>query len=94
MTRQLFARPGRAHRLKSDSSAESESTSSITSRTLEERLSTQKEDNRKQVEIVQKSLTDEENHELDDACLQRFIKLNVQLMTNDRVRFILSLERE
>lgn len=34
---------------------------------------------------LQRTLSIEENRELDDECLQRFIKINVQLMTEDRV---------
>ena len=52
---------------------------------MEDRLKTQKEDNTKQVKQLQKSLSIEENQQLDEECLQRFIKLNVRLMTEDRV---------
>jgi hypothetical protein len=81
MTRQTNARPGRAHRLKSDSSMEFEPSP----KTLEERLSTQQEDNTKEVKKIQRSLSVEENQQLDEECLQRFIKLHVRLMTEDHV---------
>ncbi|CAF2985343.1 unnamed protein product [Rotaria sp. Silwood2] len=79
MTRQITPKPGRAQRLKSEASTESESST----RTIEDRIKTQKEDNTKQVKHLQKSLSIEENQELDEECLQRFIKLNVRLMTDD-----------
>ncbi len=84
MTRQTNARPGHAHRLKSDSSVESESTP----KTLEERLTTQKEDNSEEVKKIQRSLSVEENQQLDVECLQRFIKLHVRLMTEDHVSIL------
>jgi hypothetical protein len=70
--------------LKSDASLESESSAS--SRTIEDRLKTQKEDNSKQVKQIQKILSMEENRQLDEECLQRFIKVNVRLLTDDQVR--------
>ena len=84
MGRQTAAKPGRAQRLKSDASQESESSTS--SRTIEDRLKTQKEDNSKQVKQIQKILSMEENRQLDEECLQRFIKVNVRLLTDDQVR--------
>jgi archaellin len=88
VTRQSTAKPGRAQRLKSEASLDSESSSS--SKTIEERLKSQKEDNSKQVQQIQKTLTNEENRRLDEECLQRFIKVNVRLMTDDHVsrRFV------
>ncbi|CAF1378998.1 unnamed protein product [Adineta steineri] len=80
MSRQSTAKPGRAQRLKSEASTESDSSSS---RTIEERLKTHKEDNTKQVKQLQKTFSMEENHQLDEECLQRFIKVNVRLMTDD-----------
>jgi hypothetical protein len=82
MTRQTTAKPGHAQRLKSDSSTENEP---LSPRTIEERLKTQKQDNTKQVKHIQKSFSIEENQQLDDECLQRFIKLNVRLITDDHV---------
>ena len=84
MTRQVAARPGRAHRLESDSSIDR----SRSPKTLEQRLSIQKENTTKQAELIQKSFTNDENHQLDEECLQRFIKLNVRLMTDDHVGII------
>jgi hypothetical protein len=81
MTRQNSAKPGRAERLKSQASSESES-----SRTVEDRLKSQKEDNNKQVKQIQNSLSIDESQQLDEECLQRFIKVNVRLMTDDHVR--------
>jgi hypothetical protein len=81
VTRQTNARPGRAHRLKSDSSIESESSS----RTTEERASTEQDGISNQRKMSQKSLSVEENPQLDEECLQRFIKLHVRLMTEDHV---------
>jgi hypothetical protein len=80
MGRQSTAKPGRAQRLHSQASTESES-----SRTIEDRLKTHKEDNNKQVTQIQETLSMEENHQLDEECLQRFIKVNVRLMTDDHV---------
>lgn len=80
MARQTTAKPGHVQRLKSDASSEGE-----LSRSIEERLRTHKEDNHRQVEHIQKSLSIDENQQLDDECLQRFIKLNVRLMTDDHV---------
>lgn len=80
MTRQPAAKPGHVQRLKSDASSEGEST-----RTVEERLRSQKQDNQRQVQHIQKSLSIDESQQLDDECLQRFIKVNVRLMTDDHV---------
>lgn len=80
MTRQTTAKPGHAERLKSDTSTEGES-----SRTIEDRLKSQKEDNTKIVKHIQKTLSIEENQQLDEECLQRFIKVNVRLVTDDHV---------
>ena len=81
MARQSAAKPGRAERLKSEPSVDSDSSP----RTIEERLKTQKEDNTKQVQQIQKTLSNEENRQLDEECLQRFLKVNVRLMTDDHV---------
>ena len=83
MTRQTNAKPGHVERLKSDASTESESSSN---RTIEDRLKMQKEDNTRQVQRLQKTLSTEESQQIDEECLQRFIKLNVRLMTDDHVR--------
>lgn len=83
MARQTNAKPGHVERLKSDASSESESSSH---RTIEDRLKSQKDDNTRQVQQLQKTLSSEENQQIDDECLQRFIKLNVRLMTDDHVR--------
>ncbi len=82
MTRQPSAKPGHAQRLKSDASTESESSSS---RPIEDRLKTQKEDNTKQVRQIQRTLSIEETQKIDEECLQRFIKVHVRLMTDDHV---------
>ena len=86
MTRQLVARPGRAHRLHSDPS---ESTSKP--QTIEAHPTVQQENNNnntKQTEVIQETSTSNENHhQVDEEHIQRFIKLNVRLMTDDRVRF-------
>ncbi|UJR14093.1 hypothetical protein I4U23_001089 [Adineta vaga] len=82
MARQSTAKPGRAQRLKSEASTESEPSTSP--RTIEDRLKSHKEDNSKQVKQIQKTLSIEENQQLDEECLQRFIKVNVRLMTEDR----------
>ncbi|CAF3792758.1 unnamed protein product, partial [Rotaria magnacalcarata] len=79
MTRQPTAKPGHVQRLKSEPSSECEASS----RTIEDRLKTVKQDNHKQVRQIKKSLSIEENQQLDEECLQRFIKLNVRLMTED-----------
>ena len=84
MTRQPAAKPGHVERLKSDASTGSESSS----RTIEDRLKSYKEDNKKQVKHIERSLSIEESQQLDDECLQRFIKLNVRLMTDDHVSFL------
>jgi hypothetical protein len=81
MARQNAAKPGRAERLKSEPSVDSDSSP----RSIEERLKTQKEDNSKQVQQIQKTLSNEENRQLDEECLQRFLKVNVRLMTDDHV---------
>jgi hypothetical protein len=83
MARQTTAKPGRAERLKSEPSSENESSSSP--RTIENRLKTQKDDNTKQVKQLQKTLSIEESQQLDEECLQRFMKINVRLMTEDHV---------
>jgi hypothetical protein len=75
LTRQTSAKPGHVERLRSQTSTESESSSS---RTVEDRLKTNKQ--------VQKTLSIDENHQIDEECLQRFIKVNVRLMTDDHVR--------
>jgi len=82
MTRQTTAKPGRAQRLQSEASKESES---LSTRPIEDRLKTQKEDNTKQVKHIQRTLSIEENQQLDEECLQRFIKINVRLVTDDHV---------
>jgi hypothetical protein len=81
INRQTAARPGHAHRLKSDPSTESEPSP----RAIEERLSKHIDDNSEQMKSVRKSLTPDENHQLDDECLQRFIKMHVRLITEDHV---------
>lgn len=86
MGRQPTAIPGRAERLKSEASVESES-----SRTIEDRLKSQTEDNTKQVKQLQKSLSVEESQRLDEECLQRFLKVNVRLMTEDHVSLVFVL---
>ena len=85
MGRQPTAIPGRAERLKSEASVESESSSS---RPIEDRLKSQSEDNTKQVKQLQKSLSIEECQQLDEECLQRFLKVNVRLMTEDHVSLV------
>ncbi len=86
MGRQSTAKPGRAQRLHSQASTESES-----SRTIEDRLKSQTEDNTKQVKQLQKSLSVEESQRLDEECLQRFLKVNVRLMTEDHVSLVFVL---
>ena len=81
MTRQTTPKPGHARRLKSEASTESRSST----RSIEDRLKTQQEDNHQQVRQIQKTLSEEENQQLDEECLQQFIKLNVKLVTDDRV---------
>ena len=83
MSRHTAAKPGHAERLKSETSIESETSP----RSIEERLKNQKEDNSKQVRQIQKSFSIDENRQLDEECLQRFLKINVQLVTDDHVRF-------
>ncbi|CAF1235444.1 unnamed protein product [Adineta ricciae] len=82
MARQTSAKPGRAQRLKSEASTESDASTSP--RTIEDRLKTHIQDNTRQVNEIQKTLSIEENQQLDEECLQRFIKVNVRLMTEDR----------
>jgi hypothetical protein len=79
--RQTTARPGRVQRLASEPNIKNEPSS----KTIEERLLTQKEDNSEQVKLLKKSLSVDESHQLDDECLQRFIKAHVRLMTEDHV---------
>ncbi|CAF0960335.1 unnamed protein product [Rotaria sordida] len=79
MSRQIISKPGRAQRLESDQSIENE----LLTRPIEDRIKTQKEDNKKQVRQIKKSLSIEESQQLDEECLRRFIKLNVRLMTDD-----------
>ena len=83
LTRQTTAKPGHVERLRSQTSTESESSSS---RTVEDRLKTQKRDNSKQVDHIQRTLSIDESQQIDEECLQRFIKVNVRLMTDDHVR--------
>lgn len=83
MARQSTAKPGRAQRLKSEPSADE--SEPLSPRNIEDRLKTQKDDNKKQVKELQKSLSIEESQQLDEECLQRFIKVNVRLMTDDHV---------
>ncbi len=84
MARQTAPRPGRAQRLSSETSLEAHSP-----KTVEERLKTQKDDNRNELKHIQKTLSQDENSALDAECLQRFIKVNVRLMTENHVRKIL-----
>jgi len=86
MSRQTTAKPGRAQRLKSEPSTENES--SLSPRTIEDRIKTQKEENAKQVKHIQKTFSVDESQQLDEECLQRFIKVNVRLVTDDHVRKI------
>ncbi|CAF0771607.1 unnamed protein product [Rotaria sordida] len=81
MARNTTARPGRAERLKSNSNIEDESLSS-SSKTIEDNLKSSKDDS-KQTKTLQKSSLVDKNHRLDEECLQRFIKVNVRLMTED-----------
>lgn len=81
VSRQTAAKPGHVQRLKSQPSTESESST----RTIEDRLKSIKQDNTQQVKLLKKSLSVDESQQLDEECLQRFIKLNVRLMTDDRV---------
>jgi hypothetical protein len=89
MTRQITARPGHAQRLKSSASIDSEPSS----KPMEEYLSTQQEHNSNPVKTLQKSLTVDASDQLDEDCLQRFIKINVRLMTEDRVSILISIVR-
>jgi hypothetical protein len=86
MSRQTTAKPGRAQRLKSEPSTESESLSST--RTIEDRLKIQKEENTKQIKHIPKTFSIDDSQQLDEECLQRFIKVNVRLVTDDHVRKI------
>ncbi|CAF0829258.1 unnamed protein product [Adineta steineri] len=79
MSKQSAARPGRVHRLISNPSTENESSS----KTSEEDLKTQNVGNNEQVNLIQDFLPVAEHHQLDDECLQRFIKVTVRLMTED-----------
>ena len=84
INRQNQARPGYARRLIPKTHTNNVSSS----RTIEDRLKTHKEDNNKQMQILQKSLSIDENDQLDNECLQRFVKFNARLMTKDRVSFL------
>ncbi|CAF4662254.1 unnamed protein product [Rotaria sp. Silwood1] len=79
MTRNITARPGHAERLKSDSTNEDEPLL----KTNEDHLKTSNEDNSKQMKTLQKSVSIDKSHRVDNECLQRFIKVNVRLMTED-----------
>ena len=54
-------------------------------KTIEERVKLHDNGISEQKPALQQSLSIEENQHLDHECLQRFIKINVQLMTEDRV---------
>ncbi len=82
INRQTTARPGHAQRLKSDTTTESEPSPSA----VEKRSSKHIDDDSEQMKSLRKSLTPDENPQLDDECLQRFIKMNVRLITEDHVR--------
>lgn len=77
VTRQNNARPGRAERLKSDTSAISEPT-----RLIEELPKNEHENNSKHRMSVHRSFSFEEQQQMDKECLQRFIKLHVRLLTD------------
>ena len=83
MARQTGARPGRVQRLNSSQSTESEPSS----KTPDDQFKTSNENNTEQTKMIQKSLSVDETHHIDDDCLQRFIKVNVRLMTEDRVSY-------
>ncbi len=87
MARQSAPRPGRAQRLNNDPNNECEPST----RPTEDHLETQQDHNSKQLNVLQKSLIVDENHRLDEECLQRFIKVNVRLMTEDRVSICFSI---
>ncbi|UJR33075.1 hypothetical protein I4U23_020534 [Adineta vaga] len=80
MGRQLAARPGHVQRLNSDPISDNDSTP----KTTENHSKDSSDDSNKSVQLSQKFLSTDENHHLDDECLQRFIKTNVRLMTEDR----------
>ena len=82
LARQSAARPGHVQRLQSDTGSESE----LTLKTMKNHEVVHPDDNSKRALVSQTSPTLDENHHLDDECLQRFIKTNVRLMTEDRVR--------
>ena len=81
ITRGKTAIPGYAHRIETNPSTDNE----LLSRTIDECLKQKHDDTSKQVNILQRSLFVDENQQLDHECLQRFIKLNVRLMTENRV---------
>ena len=80
VNRQKNARPGRAERLKSDTSATSEPT-----RLIEELPKKKQENNSKQRMSVHRSFSVEDQQQMDKECLQRFIKLHVRLLTDHHV---------
>jgi hypothetical protein len=81
MARQRTAKPGRAQRLKSEPSTENEPSA----KTIEDHTEGEKVDVNKPVKMLSKSPSVDENHILDEECVQRFIKVNVRLMTEDHV---------
>lgn len=81
MNRQNNARPGRAERLKSDASTKSDSISKL----VEDTPVKEPENHSKQEKHVHRSLSFDEQQQIDKECLQRFIKLHVRLLTDNHV---------
>ena len=89
MVRQIPSHPGRAHRLSTESSLESESPL----KTIEDHFKPQQIDTSEPAPILERIWPVRENHHLDDECLKRFLKINVQLLAEDRVSSPQWLER-
>lgn len=78
IARNSTARPGHAERLKSDASNDGESSPKTDSKI-------ENHDNSKHVSELKRSSSSNKGQEVDNENIQRFIKLNVQLMTEEHV---------
>ena len=77
MARQAAPKPGRAQRLSEEANVESEPSS----KAVQEPSNNETDP----VPTLPKSSSAEEQDNLDDECLQRFIKVHVRLMNDDQV---------
>jgi hypothetical protein len=87
MARQASARPGQAERLSEQSNIKNE----FLPITSDENVQQHQNELNRSSKVLRKSVSIDSKHRLDEEISQRFIKSNVELMTDDRVCRIIEL---